>query len=214
MNMLLIKKIQRFFDKDILAFRSNALWRILDLLMSISTREACSQKIRSDVDRILAAETILKKTIYLIVTTCKVGAVVMGYFVFGPDFQMKSHNSSSGALWSIRHRITLKRMAQDFRRCFDQILREIRSPLPPGFSLITLSMVRFEGVVQMGLRVPPFNLRPGFQNLSLVSHQRALYSPQLTSLVLLDFHNTFGCRKSNDLKLKKQGSRSVSGGCV
>lgn len=75
-------------------------------------------------------------------------------------------------------------------------------------------MVRFEGVVQMGLRVPPFNLRPGFQNLSLVSHQRALYSPQLTSLVLLDFHNTFGCRKSNDLKLKKQGSRSVSGGCV
>lgn len=95
------KKIQRFFDKDILAFRSNALWRILDLLMSISTREACSQKIRSDVDRILAAETIYKKTIYLIVTTCKVGAVVMGYFVFGPDFQMKSHNSSSGALWSI-----------------------------------------------------------------------------------------------------------------
>lgn len=72
--------------------------------MSISTREACSQKIRSDVDRILAAETILKKTIYLIVTTCKVGAVVMGYFVFGPDFQMKSHNSSSGALWSIRQK--------------------------------------------------------------------------------------------------------------
>lgn len=54
--------------------------------MSISTREACSQKIRSDVDRILAAETIFKKNIYLIVTTCKVGAVVMGYFVFGPDF--------------------------------------------------------------------------------------------------------------------------------
>lgn len=53
----------------------------------------------------------IKKTIYIIVTTCKVGAVVMGYFVFGPDFQTKSHNSSSGALWSIRHRITLKRMA-------------------------------------------------------------------------------------------------------
>lgn len=85
MNMLLIKNIA-IFDKDILTFRSNALWRILDLLMSISTRETCSQKIRSDVDRILAAETIYKKTIYLIVTTCKVGAVVMGYFVSGPDF--------------------------------------------------------------------------------------------------------------------------------
>lgn len=64
MNMLLIKKNIAIFDKDILAFRSNALWRILDLLMSISTREACSQKIRSDVDRILAAETILKNHLF------------------------------------------------------------------------------------------------------------------------------------------------------
>lgn len=130
----------------------------------------------------------------------------MGYFVFGPDFQMKSHNSSSGALWPIR-----QKYAQAHGLGFPKMLRpnlqrEIRSPLPPDFSLITLSMVRFEGVVQMGLRVPPFNFRPGFQNLSLVSHQRALYSPQLTSLVLLDFHNTFGCRKSNDLKYEKQAS--------
>lgn len=80
---------------DIPTFRSNALWRPLDLLMSISTRETCSQRRRSEASRILAAVTIFKN-IYFNVTICKV--VVMGCLIIGIDIlsskQMKSWRES------------------------------------------------------------------------------------------------------------------------
>lgn len=74
---------------DIPTFRSNALWRTLDLLMSISTRETCSQRRRSEASRILAAVTIFKN-IYFNVTICKV--VVMGCLIIGIDILSSKKN--------------------------------------------------------------------------------------------------------------------------